>query len=193
MLYVKNMVCMRCIQRVQHELESLGLRVLAVRLGAAKVAGPAAELNWERVRETLAAAGFILLENPRHARATQVKQLVTDLLRRPELRPRDFIPVLAQEAGLSVRQLHGIFARLPGPESLVSHISEQRLAYAQELLAGSQLSISRIARQLGYGSLSHFSSQFRRFVGHAPSAYRQQMDQAAAAAASAANALNNAS
>ncbi len=174
-LYIKHMVCARGIRRVRHELESLGLRVLAVRLGAATVAGPAAELDWERVREALAAAGFALLEDPRHAKAAQAKRLVTGLLRRPTpMRHRDFIPTLAQETGLSVRQLHGLFARLPGPESLLSYVTRQRLAYAQKLLAGTSLSISHIARQLGYGSLAHFSAQFRQFAQCAPSAYRQQ-------------------
>ena len=193
-LYIKHMVCARGIRRVRQELESLGLRVLAVRLGAATVASPAAKLDWERVREALAAAGFALLENPRHARAAQARQLVAELLRRPTaLRHRDFLPTLAQETGLSVRQLHGLFARLPSPESLPSYVARQRLAYAQELLANTPLSIGRIARQLGYGSLAHFSAQFRRFARCAPSAYRQRPGAATNADAPAANAPNDAS
>jgi AraC-like DNA-binding protein len=176
MLYIKHMVCSRGIRVVRQELESLGLRVLDVRLGAATVADPAEQLDWMRIRTRLAAAGFALLENPQHALAVQVKQLVDKLLRRPDtLWHREFIPTLAQELGLSVRQLHGLFAQLPGPESLLSYITCCRLAYAQELLLdASRLNIGHIARQLGYGSLSHFSAQFRRFAQCSPSAYRQQ-------------------
>lgn len=175
MLYIKHMVCPRGIRVVRQELENLGLRVLDVRLGAATVADAGEQLDWVRIREVLAAAGFALLENPQHVLAAQVKQLVDELLRRPVmLRHRDFIPALAQEVGLSVRQLHGLFAQLPGPESLLSYVTGQRLAYARELLLTSRLDIGRIARQLGYGSLSHFSAQFRRFAQCAPSAYRQR-------------------
>ncbi|MFC6224920.1 helix-turn-helix transcriptional regulator [Hymenobacter artigasi] len=176
-LYIKHMVCPRGIRVVRQELESLGLRVLDVRLGAATVADAGEQLDWARIREVLAAAGFALLENPQHVLAAQVKQLVDELLHRPVmLRHRDFIPALAQEVGLNVRQLHSLFAQLPGSESLLSYITRCRLAYAQKLLLTSTLDIGRIARQLGYGSLSHFSGQFRRFAQCSPSAYRQQQE-----------------
>lgn len=174
-LYIKHIVCSRGMRVVRQELESLGLRVREVRLGAATVAGPASQLDWALIRTTLATAGFALLESPAHALVNQVKQAVGALLRRADtLRHRDFIPTLAQEIGLDSRRLHASFARLDGHESLLSYITRQRLSYAQELLSTSRLDIGHIARQLGYGSLAHFSGQFRRFAQCSPSAYRQQ-------------------
>jgi AraC-like DNA-binding protein len=174
-LYIKHIVCSRGMRVVRQELESLGLRVLDVRLGAATVAGPASQLDWALIRTTLTTAGFALLESPEHALVDRVKQAVGTLLRRADtLRHRDFIPTLAQEIGLDSRRLHASFARLAGQESLLSYITQQRLSYAQELLSTSRLDIGRIARQLGYGSLAHFSGQFRRFAQCSPSAYRQQ-------------------
>ena len=178
-LYIKHMVCARGIRVVRQELENLGLRVLDVRLGAATVAGFVAELDWARIREALATAGFALLESPQHALAAGVKQAVAALLRCPgPLRHRDFIPTLAREMGLDSRRLHAAFARLPGHGSLISYITGQRLAYAQELLLTGKLDIGRIARQLGYGSLAHFSGQFRRFAQCSPSVYRQRSNMA---------------
>lgn len=174
-LYIKHIVCSRGMRVVRQELESLGLRVLEVRLGAATVAGSDSQLDWARIRTTLASAGFALLESPEHALVGRVKQAVGALLRRADtLRHRDFIPTLAMEVGLDSRRLHTSFARLAGHESLFSYITRQRLSYAQELLATSRLDIGRIARQLGYGSLAHFSGQFRRFARCSPSAYRQR-------------------
>jgi hypothetical protein len=82
-LYIKHMVCSRGIRVVRQELARLGLRVLDVRLGAATVAGLVAELDWARIHEALATAGFALLQSPQHALAAQVKQAVAALLRRP--------------------------------------------------------------------------------------------------------------
>ncbi|WP_460616198.1 helix-turn-helix transcriptional regulator [Hymenobacter ruber] len=176
-LYIKHMVCSRGIRVVRRELESLELRVLEVRLGAAIVAGPAEQLEWECIRQTLATAGFALLENPAQALVDRVKLAVPGLLRRSDtLRHREFIPALAREMSLASRDLHAAFAQLPGHESLIGYITGQRLAYAQELLATSRLDIGHIARQLGYGSLAHFSGQFRRFAQCSPSAYRQQLE-----------------
>ncbi len=174
-LYIKHMVCTRGIRVVRQELESLGLRVLDVRLGAATVADAGEPLDRPRIREALAAAGFALLESPEQALADRVQQTVAALLRRADtLRHRDFIPALAREVDLDTRRLHATFARLPGHESLLSYVTGQRLAYAQELLLTSKLDIGGIARRLGYGSLAHFSAQFRRFAQCSPSAYRQQ-------------------
>lgn len=182
-LYIKHMVCARGIRVVRQELESLGLRVLEVRLGAATVANVGEPLDQTRIREVLATAGFALLESPAQALADRVRQTVTALLRRADtLRHRDFIPALAREVGLDSRRLHASFARLPGHESLISYVTRQRLAYAQELLLTSRLDIGHVARQLGYGSLAHFSAQFRRFAQCSPSAYRQQEASRTAAA-----------
>jgi len=175
-LYIKHMVCLRGIRVVRQELESLGLRVLDVRLGAATVADAGVQLDWTRIRAALATAGFALLENPGHALADQVRRTVSELLRRSDtLRHRDFIPALAREVGLDSRRLHAAFARLPGHEGLISYVTGQRLAYAQELLLTSGLDIGGIARRLGYGSLAHFSGQFRRFAQCSPSAFRQRV------------------
>ncbi|MBF9223353.1 helix-turn-helix transcriptional regulator [Hymenobacter ruricola] len=176
-LYIKHMVCARGIRVVRRELESLGLQVLDVRLGAATVLDQAGQLDWARIRQALATAGFALLESPAQALVDRVKLAVAQLLRRSgnTLRHREFVPALAREVGLDSRRLHAAFAQLPGHESLISYITSQRLAYAQELLQTSRLDIGRIARQLGYGSLAHFSGQFRRFAQCSPSAYRQQL------------------
>ncbi|NVO86280.1 helix-turn-helix transcriptional regulator [Hymenobacter terrestris] len=191
-LYIKHMVCARGAQTVRLELEKLGLVVHAVRLGAATVAHAPDELDWQRIRKALAKVGFALLKDPAYARVTKVKQLIADLLHRPNaIAHRDFIPTLTQTAGLSARQLHRLFAQQPAPTSLLSYIKQQRLLCAQELLITSPAGIGQIARQLGYSSLAHFSGQFRRFAHCAPSTYRQQRPAPADKAAPAA--LNNAS
>lgn len=193
-LYIKHMVCARGIQVVRQELEKLGLAVLQVRLGAATLAHAANELDWQRIREALAKSGFDLLEDPQYELVMQVKHLVTQLLRGPSpVEHRDFIPTLTRAVGLNTRQLHRLFIQLPDQESLLSYITQQRLAYAQHLLATSSWDIGRIARQLGYNSLAHFSGQFRRFAHCAPSVYRQQFRAAQDAATSEAAALNDAS
>lgn len=49
---------------------------------------------------------------------------------------------------------------------------EIRLARAEELLTGSGLSIKEIASRLGYHSASHFSLEFKKLRGRAPTHYR---------------------
>ncbi len=173
-LYIKHIVCPRGIRIARQELENLGLRVLEVRLGAATVAVPPGGLDWPRLRAALTAAGFALLENPARDLAGCVQTKVAELLRQqPAPRSRTFTAVLAQELNLRPTQLAGAFAGLQRG-SLAAYVARQRLALAQELLCSSALAISRIARRLGYGSLAHFSGQFRHAFQCSPTAYRQQ-------------------
>ena len=47
-----------------------------------------------------------------------------------------------------------------------------RLERAKALLRGTDLSVTEVCLQVGFTSLGSFSTQFRRFVGESPSAYR---------------------
>ncbi|GAA4388635.1 AraC family transcriptional regulator [Hymenobacter koreensis] len=174
-LYIKHMVCPRGIRVVRQELEGMGLEVLDVRLGAATVAGTAQDLDWPRLRATLEVARFALLETFHQTLVERVSVAVNRLLREPgeSLRHRAFGPAVARELGLTYGQLSAAFARLAGEETLAGYILSQRLAYAQELLASSSLSVGLVARRLGYASLAHFSGQFRRLNRCSPSMYRR--------------------
>jgi copper chaperone CopZ len=39
-LYIKNMVCSRCVYIVEHELEALGIKVLKIKLGCITIQKP---------------------------------------------------------------------------------------------------------------------------------------------------------
>jgi len=54
------------------------------------------------------------------------------------------------------------------------HLLRLRLRRACELLARPELSISRIALDCGFGSLSHFSRAFSARLGHSPQAFRRE-------------------
>jgi AraC family transcriptional regulator len=174
-LYIKHIVCARCIRVVRQELEQLGFQVLDVRLGAATVAATAEQIDWPRLRAALTAAGFALLESVHQTLLGRVEAVVHQLLRQPlGLRHRTYPAAVARELGLPVTQLSAAYARLVTGDSLAGYIARERQAYAQELLASSALGVGLIARQLGYSSLAHFSGQFRRLAACSPSTYRKR-------------------
>jgi AraC family transcriptional regulator len=61
-LYIKNMVCNRCIRVVREELEKLGLRIRRIELGEVDIAGRKV-INTSRVRDVLLRNGFELIED----------------------------------------------------------------------------------------------------------------------------------
>ncbi|MFW5846364.1 MAG: helix-turn-helix transcriptional regulator [Planctomycetota bacterium] len=71
------------------------------------------------------------------------------------------------------------FARLFKRVALISpraYITRARVQAAGCRLRESDMPIARIAEELGYGSVYHFSSQFRRHTGLSPSAWRAAPD-----------------
>ena len=74
---------------------------------------------------------------------------------------------LAQDAGLSPRQLERLFARYLG-RSPKRHYMELRLERARNLLAQTEMSVIEIALACGFASTAHFSKCYRAQYGATP-------------------------
>ena len=53
-------------------------------------------------------------------------------------------------------------------------MTRKRLALAKQLLLGTSLSISEIARMAGYGTTKYFTELFRKREGMTPGKYRER-------------------
>jgi AraC family transcriptional regulator len=62
-LYIKNMVCNRCILVVQQELDKLNVASCKVTLGEVETAGELPKEKIEQLEKNLDALGFELLDN----------------------------------------------------------------------------------------------------------------------------------
>ncbi|MFK7693489.1 helix-turn-helix domain-containing protein [Paenibacillus sp. HJGM_3] len=78
---------------------------------------------------------------------------------------------IAGKLGMSRSQCTKVFTKVYGL-SPRQYISTLKLKEAKELLVRTNLTIESIAKQLGFGSASHFSRQFRRWTGVSPNRYR---------------------
>jgi copper chaperone CopZ len=59
-LYIKNMVCERCIRVVREELEKIGLHLCHIELGKVEIEQVNNDLPLEAIRRVLLASGFYL-------------------------------------------------------------------------------------------------------------------------------------
>jgi len=80
---------------------------------------------------------------------------------------------IATELGLSYSTLRRLFREHTGM-SLKQFQTEARTRRAYELLRNSDKSVKAIAGYLGYNSAFHFSAQFKKATGLAPSEWRQR-------------------
>lgn len=83
---------------------------------------------------------------------------------------------LAAQAAMSERTFLRQFQKAVGSTPKI-WLQRERLYRAQELLESSDITLTDIAEQSGYGSLETFRVAFRRGIGTSPAAYRKRFRQ----------------
>lgn len=173
-LYIKDMVCDRCITAVQQTLEKLGYTLLSIRLGEVQLVETLDESQILEVNQALIKLGFELLDDKRKQIVERVKIVVRDLIySEPEslkkLTPSVFI---ADNVGKDYKYLSGLFSEAEGI-TIEHYMIHLKIEKVKELLVYDVLSLSQIADQLYYSSVQHLSSQFKKNTGLTPSNFKQ--------------------
>ncbi|PRY35000.1 helix-turn-helix protein [Spirosoma oryzae] len=172
-LFIKNMVCDRCIWVVRTELERLGYSVDQVELGRAVVSGTPVDITL--IRPMLEGHGFALLTDKTTRAVNQVKTLIIDLIqsgRIAELRTT-LSDYLSENVGLDYAHLSHLFSSTENL-TIEKFWIMQRVERAKELLSYDEMPISDIAKQLGYSSVAYLTNQFKQITGLTPATYRDQ-------------------
>lgn len=78
---------------------------------------------------------------------------------------------LAKRLHLPARTVSGAINKVRGM-NVSQYVNEFRLAFAADLLANVDLSVTEIARQSGFMTRSNFYREFQRVFGQSPTAYR---------------------
>lgn len=81
---------------------------------------------------------------------------------------------IASYVNLSPQYLSTVFKRETNC-TLSDYIRNERISFAKRLLKQTNLPISMISENVGYDSLSYFSSVFRQIVGCSPREYRRRV------------------
>lgn len=173
-LYVKNMVCDRCIRVVKEELQKLRLDVRSVVLGEVVVAGGRLELPMDKIRSVLEENGFELIEDRKAKIIERIKLSVVKLVHRDEEeegKKLKYSEYLVKELGLDYHYLSTLFSSVENI-TIEQYIILQKIERVKELLKYDELTLSEIAYKMGYSSVAHVSNQFRKVTGMTPSTFK---------------------
>jgi AraC-like DNA-binding protein len=97
---------------------------------------------------------------------------VRDLIDRAYAAPLD-VPALARSAHVSEAYFSRSFKAAFG-ETPHQYLLRRRMERAKALLRAGDLPVTEVCLAVGFTSLGSFSTQFRRFVGESPTAYRER-------------------
>ncbi|MGG5576028.1 helix-turn-helix domain-containing protein [Myroides sp. C15-4] len=172
-LFIKNMVCNRCIFMVQKEIEQLDLRMISIKLGEVELEGELSVTEKERVGQALIALGFELIDDKKSQLITRIKTRIVELVhyQNNELN-MNLSDLLSKEFGHDYNYLSTLFSEIEG-KTIEKYVIAQKIEKIKELLVYDELSLSEIAHQLNYSSVAYLSNQFKKVTGLTPSHFKK--------------------
>ena len=165
-LYIRNMVCNRCIRVVEEEFGKLGLQIKSISLGEVVIITPLNEEMINKIRYVLIENGFELIEDQKIKIIEQIKLLILELIRDVENIPGkiNISDYLSQKLNSDYHYLSTLFSSIENI-TIEHYLILQKIERAKELLKYGELTLSEIAYRLGYSSVAHLSAQFKKVTG----------------------------
>ena len=172
-IYIKNMVCNRCIMVVENEFQKLGYTPVKVQLGEVEVG---AELTVEEITdidEHLKKFGFEIIDDAKSRMIEKIKNLIIQLIHHSnEEIKENYSTYIESHLNKDYNYLSNLFSDIEGT-TIEKYIINQKIEKVKELLVYDELTLSEIAYKLGYSNVAHLSAQFRKVTGLTPTHFKQ--------------------
>lgn len=172
-LYIKNMVCNRCVLVVQTELEKLNFSIQEVNLGEVVFKNSISKADKHQIGVQLERFGFELLDDNNSRAIEKIKASLIDLIQNKNndilVNVSDYLQdVLNQDYS----KLSNLFSQVEGI-SIEKYFINLKIEKVKELIVYDELSLSEIADLLHYSSSAHLSNQFKKVTGFTPSYFKK--------------------
>lgn len=172
-IYIKNMVCNRCIMVVKSELEKYGLQPNAVRLGEVDISDELSSVQKEELDLRFRELGFELIDDKKTRTIESIKTNILKWVHYSEEPLKiTFSEFLSNKFHTDYSSLSKLFSEVQGV-TIEQYVITQKIEKVKELLVYDELSLSEIALQLNYSSVSHLSKQFKKVTGLTPTHFKQ--------------------
>ncbi|MBX2898925.1 MAG: helix-turn-helix transcriptional regulator [Cyclobacteriaceae bacterium] len=173
-LFIKNMVCSRCILVVQQELEKIGLVADHVALGEVVLQTAPTQAQLAAFDQALGTRGFERIDNRKAKLVEAIKTIVIEEVHHKRQRAEaiNWSTWLADQLHYDYQYLSSLFSSVEGI-TLEQYIIHQKIEKAKELIFYDELTLSQIADRLGYSSVAHLSAQFKKITGMNPSVLKK--------------------
>lgn len=133
------------------------------------------DLNEEILYElniSLKKMGFELIDDKKSRIVNKIKAIIiSQVFHSNEANSVNLSKHISDQLNYDYNHLSTIFSELEGI-SIEKYFINQRIERVKELILYDELSLSEIAFQLGYSSVSHLSNQFKKVTGLTPSFYK---------------------
>jgi AraC-like DNA-binding protein len=172
-IFIKNMVCDRCIMAVKQTLDKLDLPWSCVELGRAKVNVDEKDIDFELLDKELRNIGFELIRDKNQLLVERVKNLIVEYIHHNEGEQLkiNFSDYLSDELEKDYSHISSSFSKSENM-TIEKFIILQKIERVKELVSYDELNFSEIAFKVNYSSVAHLSRQFKSVTGMTLSQYK---------------------
>jgi AraC family transcriptional regulator len=172
-IFLKGMVCKRCVMTIETELTEMGHTPVNISLGEVSFISNDVH-KVEELKERLEFLGFGLLEDKKVKMTKEIKKLVAEVYNGSFDFPERFrfSDLVRQRFQKEYEAISDAFIATE-KKTIEQYIIEYRINKVKEFLVYSNLTLADIAFKLNFNSVAHLSSQFKQQSGLTPSFFKE--------------------
>lgn len=165
-VYIKGMVCDRCILTIRDAFRHLDIPVVNISLGEVTTVSALSAPDMDALGKSLSTLGFELLEDRKTKLVRDIKMLVEQVYSGNYDFPGHFrfSDVVVRTLNRDYDTVSSIFSAAEAI-TLERYIMEYRIEKVKELLVYTDETLSDMAYRLGFSSAAHLSRQFKAITG----------------------------
>lgn len=170
------MVSNRCKLAVKDELKKLGLHFIVVDLGEVEIMEKITFEKREMLKEGLLHSGLELMDDKRAILIEKIKNIIIEMVHHTEEAIKiNFSDFLSEKLNHNYTYLANLFSEVQG--TTIEHfIISHKVERIKELIIYGEHNITEIAWKMGYSSVAHLSTQFKKVTGLSPTHFKQLKD-----------------
>ena len=173
-LYIKNMVCPRCVETVKQIFINLNIATDKIALGEVHVKQTLNNDELKTLQSSLISHGFDLLSDKESALVNQIKSYVIEKV---HYHKHESKLNLSEELSKLLHKEYSLisktFSTIEGI-TIEQFVSLQKIERVKELLSYNELTLSQIADEMDFSSTAYLSARFKKVTGITPTAFKQQ-------------------
>ncbi|MGO4709688.1 helix-turn-helix domain-containing protein [Chryseobacterium sp. 2TAF14] len=172
-IFIKNMVCERCIAAVSNIFNELNIKIAQIGLGEVETENEISKKDIQFIENRLTETGFERIKDATHQLVDKIKSLIIIKISKLDI-DENFLLSKFLSA-----ELHKDYSSLSKAFSQNENITVeqffilQKIEKVKELLLYNEFTLTEIAGKLGYKSVQHLSSQFRSTTGFTPTEFKK--------------------
>lgn len=171
-LHINYMVSLRCKMAVQAALEKMGIVYRGLELGEVDIDKITPELR-NRLRLELLVVGLELMDDKKAELIEKIKNVVVEMVHYADDLPRiKYSDYISDKLHKDYTYLANTFSEVTGI-TITHFIIKHKIEKAKELILYDQVPLKDIAYKLGYSSVAHLSTQFKKVTGLTPGYFKQ--------------------